>query len=249
MYYGGGRDVPKSALFNQITLITDGFSNSGISPIEAARRAYQNEIIVNVIGITSEGKIAEKGVTEIENIANSGGGLYQIVPLENVARTVQLVTRKAMNKTIQQVVHSQLTEILGKKEITSLPPDERMKVIKMMDNLAEYSQLNVHLLIDQSLSMLPKLDKVKEAIIDFQLSLQARAGESRVSIATFPGIDDYIDIRIPWTSQIDNIDFLLYKLNPKGNTPTGPAIMASSLYFSELGYIRRKQGVLDEYIV
>lgn len=233
--------------FNQITLITDGFSNYGISPIVAAKEAYNRGITVNVIGITDGRDDLSKGHKEIEEIANAGGGMHQIVSLEEIAKTVQMVTRKAINKTIQQAVHAQLKEILGKDDLVALPPTERIKVVKMMDNMAEHSGLKVLLLIDQSSSMRKKMKKVEEAVYDFQLSLISRSGNSLISILTFPGIDNPIDIRIPWTTEIIQIGNLLSKMSPRGNTPTGPAILESLYYITNMK--KQKKGVLDEYII
>jgi len=235
--------------FNQITLLTDGLSNNGISPIEAARKALEQNIIINVIGIMSKENIEDNGMAEVEAIAGAGGGLFQIITAEQIAKTVQMVTKQAINRTLQQVVHSELTEILGSKDITMLSPEKRLKVTKVINDMAEHGDLNVLLLIDQSASMLSKMGKVKEAILDFQLSLHARAGESNFAVATFPGKYDYIDIKIPWTNEIKNLDSLLYNLNPTGNTPTGPAIKVSTQYFIGQLNLRRKYGVLDEYIV
>lgn len=235
--------------FNQITLLTDGLSNYGVSPVEAAKKALEQNIIVNVIGIMNKENIENNGMSEVEAIATAGGGLFQIITADQIAKTVQMVTRHAINKTLQQVVHSELCEILGSEDITLLSPEKRLKVTGVINEMAEHGNLNVMLLIDQSASMLPKMGKVKEAILDFQLSLYARAGESNFTVATFPGKHDYIDVKIPWTNQIKNLDNLLYNLNPSGTTPTGPAIKSSTQYFFGESNPIRKYGVLDEYIV
>lgn len=230
----GGREMKKRPInFNQITLITDGFSNQGISPVDAAYSAIRNDITVNVIGISNGRGYGEKGINEIERIAKAGGGLHQIVPLEKVGQTVQMVTRQAMNKTIQQVVHTQLTKILG-QDINSLAPVKRVKVAEMVDNLAEHSDLNILLLIDQSASMISKIEKIKEAISDFHLSLISRSGKSLISILTFPGNSKTVDIKIQWTREINQINSLVNKIKINGNTPTGPALIESIKYFSDL---------------
>ncbi len=235
-------------IFNQITLITDGFSNQGLSPIEAAKRAFKKNITVNVIGISNKRPIGNQGEIEIENIAKAGGGLHQIVTIEHIAKTVQTITKKAVNKTIQQVVNAQLLDILGDGDYSHLHPEKRIKIAKVVDYMAEYSDLNILLLIDQSSSMLPKLEKVKEAILDFQLSLQARSGKSYVSIATFPGHIDFINIKLPWTNEIKNANSLIHHMNPRGKTPTGPAILSCVSYFSHINN-KIKMGVLDEFII
>ncbi len=243
----GGRLMAQSVTFNQITLITDGCSNQGISPEEAARQALNQAITTNVIGITEQEILGEHGRIEVEKIALAGGGLYQIVPIEQVAKTVQMVTRQAMNRTIQQAVHTQLMEIMGKGDLNEIVPKKRLEVAKMVDQMAEYSHLNVLLLIDTSASMLNKMKKLEEAIFDFQLSLQSRTGKSNLSIVTFPGRNDVISIRVPWTDEIEQIRNVLYKMKPGGNTPTGTAIQASIAHFDRLK--NKSLGVLDEYMV
>ncbi|KXG44852.1 vWA domain-containing protein [Tepidibacillus decaturensis] len=236
----------ETLVFNQITLITDGCSNQGYSPIEAARQAYEKGIIINVIGITDGGQIGKQGTLEIEGIAKAGGGLSQIVPVERVKKTVQFVTRQAMNKTITQVVNAQLVQILGENDLVEISPNQRLKVANMMDEMAEHSHLKVLLLIDQSASMLKKMEKVQEAIVDFQLSLLSRAGESSISIVIFPGNPDLLDIKIPWTKDIKKVDTILHQMVPQGNTPTGSAILKSIDLFYQS---KHKQGLLDEYVV
>jgi len=81
----------------QILLITDGCSNQGEDPIAMAALAKEQGITVNVIGVVEQDIIDEKGMTEIEGIALSGGGVSQIVYAQALSQTVQMVTRKAMN--------------------------------------------------------------------------------------------------------------------------------------------------------
>lgn len=240
----------KKVTFNQITLITDGYSNEGISPIIAAKYANQLGITVNVIGIIDDNQSTLQGQLEIENISKAGGGLYQLVTLENFAKTVQLITRNALTNTVQQVVQSQLIQMIGINNLTSISPNQRVQATNIIENLAEYSQLNVLLLIDQSASMLSKMSKIEEALYDFKLSLQSRAGNSKVSVITFPGLNTILEIQIPWTNKMENIDTFINKLRPNGNTPTGPAISSCVEYFLNVNTKSNKvDGVLSEYIV
>ena len=98
----------------QILLITDGCSNQGDDPIAMAALAREQGITVNVIGVMEQDTIDEKGMTEIDGIAMSGGGVSQIVYAQQLSQTVQMVTRKAMNQTIQGVVNRELQQILGR---------------------------------------------------------------------------------------------------------------------------------------
>ncbi|MFV9511718.1 VWA domain-containing protein [Tepidibacillus sp. LV47] len=241
----------KDLTFQQMVLITDGYSNSGISPIEAAKVVFQQGVIIHVIGITDSMKKGVQGIAEIKEIANAGGGYSQIVQMEEVAKTMELFTKKTMNHTVQQVVSQQLMQILKNQSIYSLPPKERLKIGNLIDQLSEYSQLKILLLIDRSASMTKKMEKLKEAIYDFQLSIHSRAGDSEVAIAFFPGISNVIDIVLPWTKEISQLNSILSRLIPRGNTPTGPAILASLEYmlpFTKSLY-QRQRGALDEFVI
>ncbi|WP_235898448.1 hypothetical protein, partial [Winogradskyella ouciana] len=67
-----------------------------------------------------------EGIEEIEAVAMAGGGVSQIVYAKQLAKTVQMVTRKAMTQTIHGVVNKELQQILGKnQEMKDLPPEKR----------------------------------------------------------------------------------------------------------------------------
>lgn len=235
--------------FNHITLITDGCSNCGTSPVEAAKIASKNGVTVNVIGIVDGSSMDNYGEYEIERIAEAGGGLSRVVKVSNISKTIQIVTRQAMTNTIQQVVNSQLSSMFANKEEEIIPITDRVKTVHMVDNIAEYSNLKVLLLIDQSSSMINKMKKVEEAVLDFFLSLQSRAGDSKIAVATFPNKKDIIDIKIPWTEELNSVNNLISKLSPNGKTPTGSAIMSGISYFNYVADSYMGKGVLDEYII
>ena len=75
----GGRMSMYTGKIRQILLLTDGCSNQGEDPIAMAALAKEQGISVNVIGVMEQDVIDEKGLTEIEGIAMSGGGVSQIV--------------------------------------------------------------------------------------------------------------------------------------------------------------------------
>jgi len=236
---------------NQIILITDGESNVGINPVVAAARAHAEGIVVNVIGIVDESPMRESGALEIAEIARAGGGMSRIVTGGQLARTMQMMTRKTVVNTIQQVVNEELKQILGHSQLEELPPPERAKIVEMIDELGETASLRVALLIDCSGSMKPKLVVVKEAIRDLQLSLQARAGKSEISVHHFPGTlpdgeDGELDVE--WTTELAKLNQLFYKLNMKGTTPTGPALLKCMNYIVESDR-GGEGGLLSEYVV
>lgn len=210
----------------QIVLITDGCSNEGINPVVAAAHAYKHGIVVNVIGIVdTSDEIGERGAAEIAEIASAGGGMSRIVNSAALAHTVQMMTRKTVVQTIQQTVQQELRQLMGPSvSLETLSPERRGPVVRMIDDLSETAALRVALLIDTSASMRPKLKAVGEACRDLLASLRARIGRSEMCILQFPGHTE-AELLVDWTSDLAKMDNMFYKLNMKGTTPTGPAIM------------------------
>ncbi|GAK43122.1 hypothetical protein TCA2_5617 [Paenibacillus sp. TCA20] len=225
----------------QILLITDGCSNVGSSPVLAAAHALEEGITVNVVGVVDYGTIGELGSQEIDEIAKAGGGISRIVGTPHLAKTMQMMTRKTVVQTIELAVNKELKQILGKGTLTELPPQQRAEVVKVMDNLSETTPLQVALLIDASASMKPKLPAVEEGIRDLMLSLQAREGISQISVFHFPGKhggEDAVN-DIPWTNDVHALRSMFNRLQMRGATPTGPAILKVMDYY--------RYGTLNEH--
>lgn len=234
----------KEATLRQILVVTDGCSNSGMSPVAAASLARDQGITVNVIGVIDKSEMGEKGEAEIREIAEAGGGLCDIVYPQQLAQTVQMLTRKAMTRTIHQVVNKELQEILGNSGIIELAPEKRVRVAGMVDELGEKSSLNVVMLVDTSGSMKPKLSAVQQAIRDFSISLRSRSGQSRMAVCTFPGKQKFVEVRIPWTEQVEQAHQLTSDLAMSGITPTGPAILEAIALFEQ---VKLPQLLSDRY--
>ncbi|ULT57141.1 VWA domain-containing protein [Neobacillus drentensis] len=218
----------------QILLITDGCSNQGDDPIAMAALANEQGITVNVIGVMEHDVIDEKGITEIEGMAMSGGGVSQIVYAERLSQTVQMVTRKAMNQTIQGVVNRQLQEILGGSQtMEDLPPEKRGEVMEVVDELGETVELEVLILVDTSASMKHKLPTVKEALLDLSLSLNARTGDNLFSVYVFPGKKNDVEKLLDWTPKLQVLTSVFSQLSTGGITPTGPALKMAVSAFTE----------------
>ncbi|MBJ6361261.1 hypothetical protein ACFOQM_08145 [Paenibacillus sp. GCM10012307] len=239
----------------QILLITDGCSNVGMNPVTAAAHAYAEGITVNVVGVLDQGDLGEAGATEIHEIAKAGGGLSRLVHTKELARTVQMMTRKTVMHTIQHAVHKELKQVLGNSSLESLPPEKRGEVVRVMDELGETSELRVALLIDASASMKPKLQAVEEAIKDLMLSLQSRQGESELSVFHFPGgkHGEGAALDMSWTRTMKDIPALFARLHMQGTTPTGPAIMEVIDFYRKDDYGRGHRddtdGLRSDYVV
>ncbi|MEC0244002.1 hypothetical protein P4H66_29760 [Paenibacillus dokdonensis] len=225
----------------QILLITDGCSNVGTSPVLAAAHAFQEGITVNVAGVVDYGTIGELGSLEIAEIAKAGGGVSQVVGTRQLAQTMQMMTRKTVVQTIHQAVNRELKQILGHTALEELPPSQRSQVVQVVDEMTETTPLQVALLIDASASMKPKLSAVEDAIRDLMLSLQAREGISELAVFHFPGRRSGEDAVLDsdWTRDAGTLRALFQRLQMKGATPTGPAIMRVIDFF--------RYGTLDEH--
>lgn len=220
-------------MLKQILLITDGCSNTGVNPVVAAAHAASVGVTVNVIGIVEESEVGRSGALEAEAIAQAGGGMCSIVGVRDLARTVQMMTRKTVAQTIQQVVEKELKKTFAVDGVEKLSPVKRAHVVQVMDELGESVSLRVCLLIDTSASMKPKLLSVEEAVRDLSLSLEARSGRSEISVMHFPeGADHSTGISVPWTEQTQEIGRIFGRLEMRGITPTGPAIMSALQYMT-----------------
>ncbi|MBS4193412.1 VWA domain-containing protein [Bacillus sp. FJAT-49705] len=229
----------KTGTLKQILLITDGCSNQGEDPIAMAALAKEQGITVNVIGVMERDEIDEKGITEIEGIAMSGGGVSQVVYAKQLSHTVQMVTRKAMTQTLQGVVNRELQHILGgEKTVEDLPPDQRGEVMEVVDELGETAELEVLVLVDTSASMKHKLPTVKESLFDLSLSLNARSGENRFSVFVFPGKKKEVEKLLDWSPNLGSLTSIFSKLTTGGITPTGPAIREALTYFKKKRSLR-----------
>ncbi|WLR55080.1 VWA domain-containing protein [Mesobacillus subterraneus] len=229
----------KTGTIRQILLITDGCSNQGEDPIAMAALAKEQGITVNVIGVMEQDVIDEQGMTEIEGIAMSGGGVSQIVYSQQLSQTVQMVTRKAMTQTLQGVVNKELQQILGGgRTVEDLPPEQRGEVMEVVDELGETVELDVLILVDTSASMKHKLPTVKEALLDLSLSLNARSGDNRFAVFVFPGKRNDVEKLLDWTPKLESLTSIFAKLTTGGITPTGPALREALSHFNKKRSLR-----------
>lgn len=240
----------KKGKLKQILLITDGCSNEGTDPIAVASMVGEYGITINVIGILDDHSLGDRGMKEIQEIASAGGGIHQVVHSQQLPKTVQMVTRKAMTQTIQQVVNKELRHILGQgEEVQSLPPEQRGKVVEVVEDLGETLAVDVLILVDTSASMKSKLPAVKQALRDLSISMQSRLGENRFSLWTFPGRRDYADKKMDWSSQLASLEKMFRSLSTQGTTPTGPALEEAIRYFAgDIVTPSKEEGVLSDYV-
>jgi Ca-activated chloride channel family protein len=234
----------KQATIRQVLVITDGCSNVGASPVDAAARAHRKRIVVNVIGVVDQGEMGQTGREEALSIADAGGGMCRIVQPVDLSATVQMLTHQTMQLTLHEVVNQELLQVMG-KSTEDLPPAERSKVMQVIDRLEDEVRLELVVAVDTSASMKEKLPTVREAIRDLALSLQARQGEARVAVIGFPGEkDELVRVIQPFSADVD-VMRLEQALTARGGTPTGPAIDYAVAMFDDLTDERAPQ-VFDD---
>ena len=234
--------------FKQIIIVTDGESNFGISPIEVAKNAYENGIKVNTIGIVKN-DTKEMPLVEVQQIAESGGGLCQITNLGNLSRAMSMVTVESIHSTIEELVNKELKGTIN-KDIRQISPKSRGRIIKMMDRLEDEISIKCLLVLDTSASMKNKIKASKASVLELLRFLKERRGKSEVGVIIYPGEEVLYTIVSDFTSDIGNLESCMDSISIGGITPTGPALQGGIKMFSsdEISVIE-EDGVLKDYIV
>ncbi|HHY76983.1 MAG TPA: VWA domain-containing protein [Clostridiales bacterium] len=216
-----------TGIIKQMLIVTDGRSNIGISPIEAAAKAKSMGITVSAIGIIDNDLKGEEDVLEIEAIAKAGGGLSDYCYLDNLGETMQAMTQKTVNYTLECIVSKQLRSLIG-KDMTNIEPESRMKIVEFIENYGDRVDLLYVILLDTSKSMMNKLDTAKKCVADLLEVLNNRKGTSKLALISYPGENGNItSVVSDFTSEVSVLKEGMKRLKAKGGTPTGPAIEAA----------------------
>ena len=208
-------------VLRQILLITDGCSNEGADPVQVALLAARQGVGVSVIGVLDEGVLGLGGEQEIIRIAEAGQGMYRLTRVSDLSRTVQIMTQRALELSVERSVlsgwgaHDTLT-------LDNLPPALRPQLAREMENAAEIALLDICLVIDLSGSMNPKRRYVQEAVRDLVDTLSTRKGNYQLEAVVFPDPQGGIvkHLLVHDAKLADAIG----RIEPQGNTPTGPAL-------------------------
>jgi Ca-activated chloride channel family protein len=216
----------ESGEIKQIIVVTDGRSNSGISPIEAANKAYDTGVIVSTIGVINlRGSSDEKDIEEVEEIAKAGGGLCEYSHIEDLGRTIQNLTHRTAQRTIEQIVNRQLKVIMG-EGIENLEPKSRLKIVDFIEKYGENINLKCVVVLDTSGSMRDKLTAAKKSVVELLENLQGRKGNSSIAVITYPGdTASMCSVICGFTSEISILKQKLELISSGGGTPTGTAIL------------------------
>ncbi|MCT4594057.1 MAG: VWA domain-containing protein [Anaeromicrobium sp.] len=238
----------KDTWIKQIIIATDGKSNIGGDPVYESKLAKEKGIVVNAIGIIKANESNEKSLLEIENIANAGGGMWERSTIEKLGRTMCVMTQKTMNMTIHNVVNEELQEILG-TNMNGISPKDRSKIVDYVDKLSENISLKCCILMDCSSSMVHRMDKGKESILDLIDSLIGRVGKSEVALIGFPHGDEYYKVICDFTSDLDLVKKKVNELKCGGTTPTAMAIKGAVRLMEDKKEEIVEEGFLRDNIV
>ena len=234
-------------MIKQIILVTDGESNIGGNPVEAARGAKDKNIIVNTIGIMSQRNQQEKPFDEIINIAAAGGGSYELAYIDDLSRTIHSISYKTVSTTIQEVVGKQLQQILG-KGLNEMAPEARSSILDYIDTYSDEISVCCCLLLDCSGSMITKIQSARHNIIDLLNSLKGRRGSFKIALMGFSSeIVGSCQLLHGFDENIQQLERNLYKLQPKGATPTAVAILQATELVEEYSRSLRNPSELSEF--
>jgi len=227
--------VLSGGILKQIILVTDGHSNKGGSPIDAAYRAGEQGITVNAIGILDAGRLGRLGREEVLQIAGAGGGICHFTSTENLGSTVHSITVQATRYSIELFVNQHLQKIEG-TDLHNISPARRGKIIPILTKLEDELELHLALVIDASGSMANKSSQVKQSLQDFLLSLKARRGLVKFAVVQFPGPIRDTAILKQLHSENHPAGGLFQSIRYGGLTPTGPAIDTAVNLLNGSGY-------------
>lgn len=216
----------ESGEIKQIIVVTGGRSNMGIGSIDAAKRAYDAGIAVSTIDIiNSGGSSDQKDTEEVEEIAKAGGGLCEYSHIEDLSRTIQNLTHRTAQRTIEQIVRRQLKVIMG-EEIESLEPRSRLKIVDFIEKYGDNINLKCIIVLDTSGSMRDKLYFAKKSVAELLESLQGRKGSSSIAVISYPEENPALcSIICGFTSDISILRQKLEQIRLGGDTTIGPAIL------------------------
>jgi Ca-activated chloride channel family protein len=199
-----------------------------------------------VVAYTADlGQPDEKDIEEVEEIARAGGGLCEYSHMENLAMTMQDLTHKTAQRTIEQIVSRQLRSIIG-ENIEDMEPRSRLKIVDFIEKYGDNINLKCIILLDTSGSMKYKLDIAAKSVTELLENLQGRPGSSNIAVITYPGTEGgNCSVICDFTSDTSILRKKLAAIKAGGGTPTGPAILMACEQM--LRYYRVRDGGKEEH--
>ena len=243
--------MDKEMQFKQIILVTDGESNEGTNPVMISKQGYEKGIITSTIGITNDIG-SEESLTEIKEIASTGGGIWEYTDISNLDTTMSMVTMKSVYKTIEEIVNKELKDIVG-TELEEMHPSSRKKITDLIDKLGDDVNIKCCVVMDCSGSMKSKIDIAKSSVLNLLRILNSRKGKTEISVIAYPHItSEPYKVLCDFTENIIELEKALQKIQVGGRTPTGPALQqAISILENSIEHIpdEIEEGILASNIV
>ncbi|SNT23478.1 Ca-activated chloride channel family protein [Anaerovirgula multivorans] len=234
----------KEVVIKQIIVVTDGESNVGGNPVDAAKEAYRKNIIVNTIGIVDQKQEDEKPLTEIIDIAEAGGGIYEYTYIDDLYQTMQSVTYKTVNRTIQEAVNKQLKEMIG-QNLDDMTPASRSKILNYIDTYSDEIAIQCCILMDTSSSMANKILSARYSILDLIDSFKNRKGKVSTAVIAYPGeAREGYRLVLNFDEDLKELERRLYEVKTKGTTPTAPAIHYAMEIIEDYNNINHPEEIL-----
>lgn len=214
-----------SGEIKEIIIITEGKSDSGISPVEAARKAYKEGIAVSAVGIFSPEGGSEKDMEAVKEIAEAGGGLWYYSDMEDLGSTIREITHNTALKTIEQIVGRQLKAIIG-EEIPDLEPQSKKKIMDFIEKYGGNINLKCVVVFDTEKSIKGSLSIAKRSVTGLLESLQKRKGSSSIAvIACSREYAGMYNIICDFTCDISLLNQKLELIRCSGDGQAGAAIL------------------------
>ncbi|WP_025642468.1 vWA domain-containing protein [Schnuerera ultunensis] len=230
-------------MLNQIIVISDGQSNVGPEPSGIAELALNKNVKVNTIGIIDSGRNKDS-ILELENIAEKGGGLCELTSLDNLSETLSRVTINSVYSSIEEVVSNELKELMD-LDLYEISPNDRNKIINMIDKIGNEVTLKCLILLDTSGSMKNKIAVARKSVLELLIFLKERKGENHIGFMTFPGKTGHYQLLCDFTTDIDELKEEIENIDIGGTTPTGHALEgAIKVFFKE-----EEEYSINQYII
>lgn len=228
--------------FKQIILVTDGESNEGVDPVLVARGSGAKNITINTIGITE--RETEESITEIKEIADASGGVWEHTSIQNLDTTMSMVSMKSVYNTLEETVNKELKSIMG-SELEEIHPSSRKKIIDLIDRLGDTSDIKCCVVIDCSASMKRKIDIAKSSALNFLRVMSSRGGNTEIAVIGYPYREKDYKVLCGFTNNIIELEKGLQQIKLGGRTPTGMALKGAINVLEEV--VIEEEQILDEF--
>lgn len=232
--------------FKQIILVTDGESNEGVDPVIVSKEAKNKQITINTIGITNSE--SEESISEIKEIAEFSGGVYEYTNINSLDTAMSMVSMKSVYNTLEETVSKELKNIVG-SELEEIHPSSRKKIIDLIDKLGDNSDIKCSVVIDCSSSMKRKIDIAKSSALNLLRVLNSRNGKTEISVIAYPFEGESYKVLCDFTDNIIDLEKGLQRIKIGGRTPTGSALKGAISSLEGEESLEEFEGLLSSSVI